>query len=67
MCMRLPKRQRISVHLDTGRTIEGVLMDRRGPFLALRAAEAEVDGKLRAADGIVMIPAVRVEFVQVLP
>jgi hypothetical protein len=64
--MRLPKRQRISVHLDTGRTIEGVLVDRRGPYLALRHADVEVDGKLRPADGVAMVPADRIEFVQVI-
>lgn len=64
--MRLPKRHRVSVHLDTGRTIEGVLVDRRGAHIALREASAEVAGELTPADGIVMIPRARIEFVQVL-
>jgi hypothetical protein len=64
--MRLPKRQRVSVHLDTGRTIEGVLVDRRGAYLALRSASAELeDGKLHPVDGVTMIPRARIEFVQV--
>jgi hypothetical protein len=66
MCMRLPKRQRVSVTLDTGRTIDGVLVDRRGEFLALRSAQVEVDGKPAPADGVVMVPRARIEFVQVL-
>lgn len=53
------------MHLDTGRTIEGVLVDRRGAYLALRSALAEVDGKLHPADGVVMVPRDRIEFVQV--
>lgn len=64
--MRLPKRQRVIVHLDTNRTFEGVLVDRRGEHIALRSAEAEHDGKMRPADGVVLIPRRRIEFVQVI-
>lgn len=66
MCMRLPTRQQVSIHLDTGRTIEGVLVSRRGKFIALRQAQAEHDGALKPADGVVLIPRARIEFVQVL-
>lgn len=63
--MKLPVRQRLRIHLDTGRSIEGVLMTRRGPYVRLDAAQVEVSGKL-VESGSVMIPLARVEFVQVL-
>lgn len=63
--MKLPVRQRLRVHLDTGRSIEGVLMTRRGPYVRLDSAQVEVSGKL-VDSGSVMIPLDRVEFVQVL-
>lgn len=63
--MKLPVRQRLRVHLDTGRSIEGVLMTRRGPYVRLDSAQVEVSGKL-VDSGSVMIPLARVEFVQVL-
>jgi hypothetical protein len=66
MCMRLPTRQKVSIHLDTNRTIEGVLVNRRGKYLALRQAHAEVNGTLTPADGVVLVPRARIEFVQVL-
>lgn len=52
--------------MDTGRTVEGVLVDRRGEFIALRSVAVEVEGKLAPADGVVMVPRARIEFVQVL-
>ncbi len=63
--MKLPVRQRLRVHLDTGRSVEGVLMTRRGPYVRLDSAQVEVGGKL-VESGSVMIPLARVEFVQVL-
>ena len=59
------RKQNVSVHLTTGRTFEGVLMSERGDYLELRNAGVEVEGKMIPADGVVLLPKERVEFVQV--
>lgn len=58
-------KQHVSVHLTTGRTVEGVLISTRGDYLELRNAGIEVDGKIVPADGVLLLPKKRVEFVQV--
>lgn len=60
--MRL--RQRIRIHLDTGRTIDGVLMRRRRDVLELADASVEIDGKLVPVDDRVLVPRARIEFAQ---
>lgn len=60
--MRL--RQRIRIHLDTGRTIDGVLMRRRRNVLELADASVEIDGKLVPVDECVLVPRARIEFAQ---
>lgn len=60
--MRL--RQRIRIHLDTGRTIDGVLMRRRKDVLELADASVEIDGKLVPVDDRVLVPRARIEFAQ---
>lgn len=59
-------RKRVVVVLDTERTIEGVLLARRGPLLVLRDAQVLVDGAKVAADGEMIIERSRIEWVQVV-
>lgn len=58
------KRNRIRLHLDTGRTIDGVLLNRRGGVFQLADVRLEIDGKLQPVDGNVFVPKHRVEFAQ---
>lgn len=66
--MRLPYRKRVLIHLDTGRSFEGVLVNRRGEFVSLQGAsyEAKAENAMRPADGIVLLPKARIEWVQAL-
>lgn len=57
-------RTRIRLHLDTGRSIDGVLLARRGDVYELADARIEVDGKLVNVDERVFVPKRRVEFAQ---
>lgn len=57
-------RSRIRLHLTTGRSIEGVLLARRGGVLELGDARIEIDGKLVRVDERVFVPKERVEFAQ---
>lgn len=61
------RKHNVSVHLTTGRTVDGVLVSTRGDYLELRKAGIEVDGKMVPADGVLLLPKKRVEFVQVTP
>lgn len=60
----MKKRRRIRLHLDTGRSIDGVLISRRGDVLELADVRLELDGKLQPVDGSVFVPKYRVEFAQ---
>ena len=57
-------RKRIRLHLDTGRTIDGVLIAKRGDVLELGDARIEIDGKLQPIDERIYVPKHRVEFAQ---
>ncbi len=57
-------RARIRLHLDTGRTLEGVLISKRGESITLADVRVEIDGALQPVDGDVYIPKHRVEFAQ---
>lgn len=57
-------RKRIRLHLDTGRTIDGVLLTKRGETIELGDARIEIDGKLQPVDDRVYIPKARIEFAQ---
>jgi hypothetical protein len=58
------KRTRIRLHLDTGRTIDGVLLRKRGRVFELADVRLEINGKLQPVDGTVFVPKDRVEFAQ---
>lgn len=58
------KRTRIRLHLDTGRSIDGVLLSRRGEVYELADVRVEIDGRLQGIDERVFVPKVRVEFAQ---
>jgi hypothetical protein len=64
--MKLPVRQRLRIHLDTGRSIEGVLLSRRGPWLKLAESRVESKGELVDSPEPVVVPLARIEFVQVV-
>jgi len=58
-------RERVRLHLKTKRTIDGVLVSKRGGVYALRDAFVESeDGKLIPAPGSVFVDRCDVEFVQ---
>lgn len=57
-------RARIRLHLVTGRSIDGVLMSKRGAVYELADTRIETDGKLQPVDGRVFVPKDRVEFAQ---
>jgi hypothetical protein len=61
--MRLPVRKRYQVHLDSGRTIEGVLTSRRGGMLRMEMARLEIRDELVDVDGVQLVPVGRVLFV----
>jgi len=58
------KRTRIRLHLDTGRTIDGVLLRKHGRVFELADVRLEINGKLQPVDGTVFVPKDRVEFAQ---
>lgn len=57
-------RQRIRLHLDTGRSIDGILLAKRGDMYELGDVRLELDGKLQPIDERVFVPKHRVEFAQ---
>jgi hypothetical protein len=58
-------RERVRLHLKTKRTIDGVLLSKRGGVYALGDARVEDEhGKLNAAAGVLFIDRCDVEFAQ---
>lgn len=58
-------RQRIRLHLTTGRTVEGVLLSTRRKLITLGDVRIEVDGKMVATPlEQLYVPRERVEFAQ---
>jgi hypothetical protein len=59
---------RVMVNLTTGKAVEGVLVDERGPLLMLKDARLHEQGAAAPVvmDGTVVIERDRVDFVQVL-
>lgn len=64
--MRLPVRKLVRIHLDTGRTFEGILATSRGEFVTLKASTHESGGKMVPSDGVTALPKSRIEWVQIL-
>lgn len=61
------RRRRVVLVLDTGRTMQGMLVARRGPLLELADVQVVVDGGgTVAADGRVVVERARVEWLQVI-
>lgn len=59
-------RQRVRVNLKTHRTIEGVIVSKRGKYLQLADCLVENEhGKLMRAAGVVFIAKCDVEFIQI--
>lgn len=64
--MRPPIRKRYQLHLDSGRTVEGVLLDRRGGHWSLGNVRVEgPDGKFVTPSGVPQahVPVERITFV----
>ena len=58
-------RSTVALHLTTGRTIAGVLIDEYDDVLALTKARAEADdGSFQPLDGEVLVQLSRIEFAQ---
>lgn len=57
-------RERIRLHLDSGRSIDGVLLGKRGSIYTLADARIEIDGSFQQVAGAVYVPKDRVEFAQ---
>lgn len=62
--MRLPIRKRYQLHLDTGQTLEGVVLGRRGGAYRLVDSRVELNGELVEPEGVIehRVPIGRVLF-----
>jgi hypothetical protein len=57
-------KDRIVLHLDTGLTVEGLLMRRRFSWWTLEAVRVEQGGKMVDAAGPVVVPRKRIVWAQ---
>lgn len=60
------RRHRVVVVLDTGRSMTGILVARRGSLLELADVSVATDGGMTKADGRVVVERARVEWLQVV-
>jgi hypothetical protein len=63
---RLPRGQEVTVHLENGTSVRGLLVGRQGcgPYLRLRRGSIEADGNWVQADGDLYVPLAQVAVVQ---
>lgn len=64
-CVLMKTRQRIRLHLTTGRTVEGVILSTRRKLVTLGDVRIEVDGKMVPTPlEHLYVPRERIEFAQ---